>query len=183
MLPLALLAFGWSDHPGQRLEESMDRVSPQTRMQVAEIKDKLEESGPLPDWVFHLLPAAFYDALPDSRIEGALLARGSYAHWAIALPAAAAYLALIVVLFPRGGTRPMRLLLVGLFTSTVGILILVCLQLLAEATRGVVIVVRRCTSCVSSRVWHCTPCGPDRPGYSPINSAKRSAKPGMALGS
>jgi RsiW-degrading membrane proteinase PrsW (M82 family) len=70
----------------------------------------------------------------------ALLAEGSYYHWLLGLGSAVLYLAMIVALFPRGGTKLKQLLGVGAFTATGGILLLVLVQLLAEATRGWVVV-------------------------------------------
>jgi RsiW-degrading membrane proteinase PrsW (M82 family) len=107
---------------------------------VKHLKGKLAVAGPLPDWVFPHLPRYFYQALPDGRLPGALLSRDSWAHWVFAAIFAGVFLTLITLLFPRGTVRARQLFLTGVFTSTAGILLLLGLQLLAHATRGIIMV-------------------------------------------
>jgi hypothetical protein len=56
-------------------------------------------------------------ALPGGRIDGALLSRDTHVHWAYAALAVAAFLALILSLFPLEAKRAGHLLMVGLFTG------------------------------------------------------------------
>lgn len=82
---------------------------------------------------------AFFDGLPGHRIEGALLGHDSLLHWVFGAISAAAYLGLLFAMFPGSQKRTIRLLLVGLFTATIGIAILLTFQILASATQGVMI--------------------------------------------
>jgi RsiW-degrading membrane proteinase PrsW (M82 family) len=71
------------------------------------------------------------DALPKHRFAGALLPRKTWLHWPIALAAAAGYFAFLLLAFPSGKTHPRELLLVGAFTATFGILLLLGIQFAA----------------------------------------------------
>ena len=79
--------------------------------------------------------------LPGSRIEGALLSRNSFMHWIYALLAGGVFLALAFILFP-GASNPIHLLVIALFTATIGILLLLVTQLLAAWTQGRILVSR-----------------------------------------
>lgn len=80
-----------------------------------------------------------FELLPGGRIEGALLSHSSLMHWVFGAVSAAAYLGLLFAMFPGTHKRTVRLLLVGLFTGTVGIVMLLMFQVLAESTQGVII--------------------------------------------
>jgi RsiW-degrading membrane proteinase PrsW (M82 family) len=74
--------------------------------------------------------------LPDHRLEGAFLARDSYVHWLYALCSSVAFTGLILLIFPRGTHSLGKMLLVGLFTATAGIFLLLGFQWIADATQG-----------------------------------------------
>ncbi len=84
-------------------------------------------------------PTEFFELLPGHRIEGALLSRDSIVHWVFGAISAASYLGLLFAMFPGSQKRTVRLLLVGLFTATVGIMILLLFQILAATTQGALI--------------------------------------------
>jgi hypothetical protein len=79
---------------------------------------------------------ALFDALPDHRFEGALLSHDSYAHWMYALLSSVVFTAMILFIFPRSTQSLGKMLLVGLFTATAGIFLLLGFQWVAEATQG-----------------------------------------------
>jgi RsiW-degrading membrane proteinase PrsW (M82 family) len=83
-----------------------------------------------------------FDALPGHRFEGALLSHESHAQWMYALLAAGAFFGLALLMLPADTTRPMHVFLTGLFTGTAGVLLLLGVQLIAEAMRGRVIIPR-----------------------------------------
>jgi RsiW-degrading membrane proteinase PrsW (M82 family) len=58
-------------------------------------------------------------------------------HWAYAALSAAAFLAVILSLFRTDSASPVALLLVGLFTGTIGILLLLAVQWAGIVSRGV----------------------------------------------
>lgn len=67
-------------------------------------------------------------AMPGGKLAGALLARDSSAHWAYAAVAAAAFLAMLGLLFSVERANPLHLLGVGAFTGTIGIVFLLLVQ-------------------------------------------------------
>lgn len=75
-------------------------------------------------------------ALPGGRVEGAHLPRRTMVHFLYALLAAAAFFALVPLLFSPGTGRLQHLLLTGLFTGTIGIVLLLLAQVLAEWAHG-----------------------------------------------
>jgi RsiW-degrading membrane proteinase PrsW (M82 family) len=58
------------------------------------------------------------------------------AHWGFALIAAGAFFGLMMFLFDRGSAKAQSLLFTGVFTGTVGIILLLVLQFVAEHTQG-----------------------------------------------
>lgn len=121
LAPLALVIFWPGESTGTRLLRTLQN-HPEATPQF-----EADEEG------------AFFDALPGHRIEGALLGYDSLLHWVFGAISAAAYLGLLFAMFPGSQKRTIRLLLVGLFTATIGIVILLTFQILAEATQGVMI--------------------------------------------
>jgi len=77
-----------------------------------------------------------FDVLPDHRLDGAMLPRNTVAHWAFAVIAAGAFFGLMMFLFDRGSAKAKSLLFTGVFTGTVGIILLLVLQFVAEHTQG-----------------------------------------------
>ena len=144
LLPLFLTMLRTKD-AGKRLEKTLKDASPEAQTRVAGIKELVHVHGPLPDWIlpyldedgFANLPGGrVFDGLPDGRIEGAMLPRRSLAHWGLAAISALGFWFLILQFFPRGTAKPKHLLYVGLFTGTGGIVLLLIVQALADATRG-----------------------------------------------
>lgn len=91
--------------------------------------------------------ADLFDVLPDHAIDGAFLAHDTFLHWLFALAAAGLFLGLIASLFDLGGASLLQILLVGLFTSTVGVISLLLFQVAADWTqnwsvtgRGIVVI-------------------------------------------
>ena len=74
---------------------------------------------------------------PEHRLDGALLPRDTAMHWAFAGMSAAGFLTLLMFLFKRGTAQPKSLLLTGLFTGTVGIVLLLAFQFMANIAASV----------------------------------------------
>jgi RsiW-degrading membrane proteinase PrsW (M82 family) len=77
------------------------------------------------------------DTIPEHRIEGATLARDSFAHWGLGAASAALFFTLGMILLRGKDSKPEALLLVGVFTGTLGVLMLIGLQYLAEWSQGI----------------------------------------------
>ena len=79
----------------------------------------------------------FLSMLPGHKLEGAFLPSDSWAHWVFALVAGGAFYGLVFLIFPGSIDEPMKLAGVGLFTATIGVLLLLGFQHVAEWTGGI----------------------------------------------
>jgi protease PrsW len=78
-------------------------------------------------------------SLPGGQVEGAFLPRKTVMHWVFAGLTAIVFFVLILILAPGAG--PARhVLVIGLFTATVGILLLLVVQFLAAVTQGHILI-------------------------------------------
>lgn len=84
----------------------------------------------------------FLGAVPEGRIDGALLVRTTWMHWFFAGAAAVGFWGLLRVLFPLGKATTAHLWATGLFTGVAGILLLLGFQYLADWTQGWVVIPR-----------------------------------------
>ena len=148
VVPLAFsLLHEGKENTVERLVRSLEKSAPPREEKPAG-KQKLgaKERNRAPIVVDEptLSQASFDDLitrLPGGRIEGAHLARKTFLHWIYALLAAGVFLALTLVLFPGAG-QAVHILAIALFTATIGIVLLVLVQLLAEWTQGRILVSR-----------------------------------------
>jgi RsiW-degrading membrane proteinase PrsW (M82 family) len=74
------------------------------------------------------------DALPGKRIEGAFLPASTWMHWIIAAFAACLFWEFILIVQPMGTANSKQLWGVGVFTGTLGILMLLIVQFAAVLT-------------------------------------------------
>jgi RsiW-degrading membrane proteinase PrsW (M82 family) len=72
-----------------------------------------------------------FAAIPADKLDGALLTKHTWAHWGLAALTAACFFGLVLGLFPWGYARPHHMMLIGLFTGTAGIFLLLALQWIA----------------------------------------------------
>ncbi len=119
LIPLALSLLS-------RKEDIKERLARSLQVPVEQVEAELE--GVSPD---ELLAR-----LPGQRIEGALLGHDTALHWIFAGMSASAFLGLLLMMFPRGDTRPLHLIAVGAFTATVGILFLLGVQFASAFAGG-----------------------------------------------
>jgi RsiW-degrading membrane proteinase PrsW (M82 family) len=75
-------------------------------------------------------------SLPGHRIESAHLGRDSWMHWVYAAAAASVFFGFLVLMFPSTRAKPRELLRVGVYTGTIGMLLLLAFQYAAAVTRG-----------------------------------------------
>lgn len=76
-----------------------------------------------------------FAVLPGHRFPGAHLERGTLFHWGYALAAALAFLLLLLAMFPGSQAGTQRLLWTGVLTGTIGIVLLLGFQFVAEWTQ------------------------------------------------
>jgi len=75
--------------------------------------------------------------LPGHKIQGAWLSHDTYLHWLFALISAAVFLTFIAFLASDKSSNPSHLFFIGVFTATIGIVLLIAFQIMASATQGV----------------------------------------------
>jgi RsiW-degrading membrane proteinase PrsW (M82 family) len=121
MIPLAVDSVISKDDPIARLRQTIEG-NPQLTQQYGELTDEeLDETVARDE-------KGFFSTLPGQRIAGALHGRFSLVHWGYAAIAGAASLAFVVVALPGMPAKPLHLLLAGLFTGTLGVLLLTIIQ-------------------------------------------------------
>jgi RsiW-degrading membrane proteinase PrsW (M82 family) len=121
VLLLAMIPLGWLAFvPGASVE---DRIR-KTLEANPTVADKYGFSEEMPvDKFYEML-----DALPGARIQGALLGRHSVWHWLMAIASTALFAGLIRLALPTSVSAK-EILLTGLFTGTLGVLLLLGAQL------------------------------------------------------
>ena len=95
-----------------------------------------EDEAVAEELLIGLLDGDLLLTLPGHKLEGAFLACDSVLHWLFALVSVAAYMTFFVYLASDRCANPLHLLGLGIFTATVGILLLLVVQVMA--TIGVV---------------------------------------------
>jgi hypothetical protein len=118
ILLLTLLPLVWSTFRPEPPDAVIQRAQ-QTLDSHPEIADRLGQEPTVPQ---------IADAMPDHKLDGALLAHDTSMHYIFAAASGAGFFGLILLLFPPGHTKIIQLFFVGLFTGTLGILLLLALQ-------------------------------------------------------
>ena len=127
LIPLAFTLFTKSDDVEVRLQRTFESNP--------EVVERLKKSEITSD-------EDLFDALPEHRLEGAFLPKDTWVHWGLAALAAGVLWGAILVLYPLGNATSGQLWKIGLFTGTLGILMLIGIQYVAEWTQGMIIVGR-----------------------------------------
>jgi RsiW-degrading membrane proteinase PrsW (M82 family) len=134
ILALALIPLGFSLLSGERtgvedrLKQAIGNAGPEVLARVKAVVSA--DGGASLDDLLAVLPGNRLD-------EAAHLPRLTRMHWLYGAAAAGAFWALTLCLFPAEPRKPGHLLMVGVFTGTVGIILLLAFQYLAGATQGV----------------------------------------------
>jgi len=120
LLALTLVPLAWSlssagDDSGERLLQAQ-REHPETFRQYQNGEVTLAE---------------VVENLPGGRLEGACLPKQTWMHWGYAGLSSLGFLGFIAVLFPRASARVSSLVMIAVFTGTIGTILLMSLQLIA----------------------------------------------------
>ena len=134
LVPLVVLLLTQSQEK-PFLDQLTERLEELTPDELAKLQPLLEDVDSQDMDALDILLA-----LPDQRLTGALLARGSSTHWLMALAATIVYMAFFMFLASGGVAKPLHILATGLFTATIGITFLLLIQWLAETSRGYVLI-------------------------------------------
>jgi RsiW-degrading membrane proteinase PrsW (M82 family) len=128
ILVVTLIPLAWSTF--HRVSHDVESRLNKTISAHPELAQKIESLGE------DASSDELFKFFPGHRIDGALLARDSWGHWFFAFLSGAAFFGLILLIFPRGTVDLRRLLIVGTFTATIGILFLLAVQWIADWTQG-----------------------------------------------
>ena len=112
LIPLGLYTFLSTDDLRHRIDE--------TKKQYPEFAKRARQKRTLDEVL---------EVLPSRRIEGAALSRSTSAHWLMALLSALIFWEFILIVQPMGTSTSKQLWAVGIFTGTIGILMLLIVQL------------------------------------------------------
>lgn len=114
LIPLGIFTFIAEDDLKVRVE--------QTRKQNPEISKK---------FAGRMISEEELALIPSHRIEGAAFARSTSAHWILAILSALVFWEFILIVQPMGNSTSKQLWAVGVFTGTIGILMLLIIQVIA----------------------------------------------------
>lgn len=136
LIPLAvsLLQPRQEEDFAERLLETLAQAPAEARQRAGQAIAELEDGKGSLDKVFA--------ALPDHKLRGAFLPRDTWMHWPFTGGAALLFFTFLLALSIEGSATPRQLLAVGLFTATIGLVLLLCVQALAEWTQGVIVIPR-----------------------------------------
>jgi RsiW-degrading membrane proteinase PrsW (M82 family) len=128
LLPLALLPLAFSlgrpdDDTPERFQKTLLEIPSEVRRQIEAVERQ-------PDATIEDV----LTVLPGRRIQGALLPRDTSRHWLFAALTAAVFFGLTAGLFPSAKSPPAALVGVGLFTATVGVVVMFAVQGLLSST-------------------------------------------------
>ncbi|HVE39590.1 MAG TPA: PrsW family glutamic-type intramembrane protease [Planctomycetota bacterium] len=115
LLPLGFFTFA-PDDTLSRIEE--------TKKQYPELAKKIER-GKAKE------VREVFEQIPSHRIVGAALSRHTSAHWILAILAALLFWEFILIVQPMGNSTSRQLWAVGIFTGTIGIFLLLVVQVAA----------------------------------------------------
>jgi hypothetical protein len=113
-LPIAIM-LGQPQGPGvkERIEVEIIKQGDDARRRLDELKDNEE------DTLENLLAL-----VPNRRLPGSYLPRDSQMHWWFALASTILFAFIVLSCFAPGSAEPLHLVLVGLFSGTVGVVLL-----------------------------------------------------------
>ncbi|HEY7428575.1 MAG TPA: PrsW family glutamic-type intramembrane protease [Gemmataceae bacterium] len=131
LLPLAfsLLNKGSEEEGNDPFLRTMKELPEDAQLRIVAVVEKLEKGEASRDDLFA--------ALPEHKLIDAILPYDSYAHWGFAAGATVLFMAFFLLLASQKTAEPHHLLLMGLFTATIGILLLLLLQVIADWTQGI----------------------------------------------
>jgi RsiW-degrading membrane proteinase PrsW (M82 family) len=119
LIPLILSTF----QPHQKTADKFDRTIKAHPEILPALSQLIDADGTLKGTKKEL-----FTALPNDRLDGALLPYDTHAHYLIALATAAAFFSFLLLAFPYALRHAKGLLLAGLFTGTIGVLLLIAFQ-------------------------------------------------------
>ena len=139
VLVVALVPLAWSvltTHADETLDERMGQTLAHAIEAHPEIRAKLKRLTEVEDAPDASAYEQLLNLVPDHKLDGALLSRDSKVHWLYAALSGGLFFVGTLVVLPKASARVKHLLMTGLFTGTIGILLLLGVQLAAQMTYG-----------------------------------------------
>ncbi|MBI3411030.1 MAG: PrsW family intramembrane metalloprotease [Planctomycetes bacterium] len=115
-----------------KLKTTLDQAPPDVRMRLIQEILELEKGGKGRGSIENL-----FAVLPERKFDGAFLSRNSWLHWGFGAAAAVLFLGFLAFLASEDSEAVSVIFVHGLFTATVGIILLLVLQTLANWSQGV----------------------------------------------
>jgi len=122
LVPLAVYTFTAPDDIKGRIEE--------TKREYPEVAKKIDR-GTAKD------VEQVFQQIPSHRLVGAALPRKTWAHWIVAILSALLFWEFILIVQPMGNSTSKQLWAVGVFTGTIGIFMLLIVQVAAMVSTAV----------------------------------------------
>ncbi|HTU17989.1 MAG TPA: PrsW family glutamic-type intramembrane protease [Gemmataceae bacterium] len=137
LLPLAfsLLNRGEQEDFKERYLKSLEAAPPEAQLRFLQLSQQAENGEQ--DDEKRLTKDDLLAILPEHKLLDAWLPHDSFAHWGFAAGATVLFMAFFLLLAAQKTAEPHHLLGMGLFTATVGILLLLLLQVIADWTQGI----------------------------------------------
>jgi len=132
LLPLTFSIFSPKSDVQERYKRTLEKHPEVVHRLVQEHHGQVKE----------ITNEEFLKSLPGERIEGAFLPRTAMGHWFAAALSANFFWIFILVFYPMGRSTSKQLWSVGIFTGTIGIIMLLIVQFIAIAMGGGVIIPR-----------------------------------------
>jgi RsiW-degrading membrane proteinase PrsW (M82 family) len=127
-LVVSLLGEDKNDLP-ERIDQTLEHATPQEQTRALPVLIKMQAGEPVGK-------DELLAVMPGGKLAGAHLAYDSPTHWVYAGIATAGFLLLISLFFSVERVNPVHLVLVGLFTGTVGIILLLAVQFCSQFRMG-----------------------------------------------
>lgn len=138
LLPLAfsLLNRGDQEDFENRYAKTLEASPPDVQLRFWQLREKAEGVRE-EDAEERVTLDDLLDILPKHKLIGAWLPRDSFAHWGFAAGSAVLFMTFFLLLASQKTANPAQLLAMGAFTATIGILLLLLLQTIANWTQGI----------------------------------------------
>jgi RsiW-degrading membrane proteinase PrsW (M82 family) len=147
LIPLAASLLQKSEEPDifPRLIETIQQAPEDSRPRIVQaLEDVKDDQGSL---------ETLFAALPNHKLVGAWLPRDSHIHWLLTAGAVLLFFLFLLALTLEGSAKAQHLLLLGVFTATIGLLFLFCVQALAEWSQRFIIIPTNIVSLVFYIFW------------------------------
>jgi RsiW-degrading membrane proteinase PrsW (M82 family)/DNA-directed RNA polymerase subunit RPC12/RpoP len=131
LLPLAFSLLGprGEEEREDQLNETLQNAPPDVQVRIEAVLERMAKGEATDE--------DFFAVLPGHKLVGAFLPHNSFAHWGFAAGAALLFMTFFLLLSSQNTANPVHLLGMGFFTATIGILLLLLLQVLANLSQGI----------------------------------------------